>query len=39
MLASETVWKAATDFSREVIEELRKEEKKRKEEPDRRAGR
>ena len=31
MLASEKAWSAATDFAREVIEELRKEEKKRRE--------
>ena len=31
MLASEKVWSATTDFAREVIEELRKEEKKRRE--------
>ena len=29
MLASEKAWSAATDFAREVIEELRKEEKRR----------
>ena len=39
MLASETAWKAATDFSREVIEELRKEEKKRRDKRDRREER
>ena len=31
MFASEKAWSAATDFATEVIEELRKEEKKRKE--------
>ena len=31
MLASEKAWIAAMDFAREVIEELRKEEKKRRE--------
>ena len=31
MLASEKAWSAATDFARKVIEELRKEEKKRRE--------
>ena len=31
MLASEKTWSAATDFAKEVIEELRKEEKKRRE--------
>ena len=31
MLASEKAWSAATDFAREVIEELQKEEKKRRE--------
>ena len=31
MLASEKTWSAAADFARKVIEELRKEEKKRRE--------
>ena len=31
MLALEKTWSAATDFAREITEELRKEEKKRRE--------
>ena len=31
MLASKAAWHATTDFAKEVIEELRKEEKKRNE--------
>lgn len=33
MLVSEAAWSAATDFAREVIKELRNEEKRRKEHP------
>ena len=39
MLASEKTWSAATEFAREVIEELQKEEKKRREQRMMDAGR
>ena len=39
MLASKASWHATTDFAKEVIEELRKEEKKRDEQRARSAGR
>ena len=39
MLALKAVWHATTDFAKEVIEELRKEEKKRNEQRARSTGR
>ena len=39
MLASKAAWHATADFAKEVIEELRKEEKKRSEQRARSAGR
>ena len=39
MLASKTAWHATINFAKEVIEELRKEEKKRNEQRARSAGR
>ena len=39
MLASKTAWHATTDFAKEVIEEQRKEEKKRNEQRVRSTGR